>query len=1136
MATTSALDDELHWYKDAIIYELHIKAFCDGDADGIGDFQGLLQKLDYLQDLGVTAIWLLPFYPSPLKDDGYDIADYYNINPSYGDIPKFKHFLKEAHRRNLKVITELVINHTSDQHPWFQRARTAPKGSRERDYYVWTDNPDDYKDVRIIFQDFEASNWTWDPVAEQYYWHRFFHHQPDLNYDNPLVQDEVFKIIDYWCKMGVDGFRLDAVPYLYEREGTNGENLPETHAFLKKLRRHVDEHYPGTVFLAEANMWPEDSASYFGNGDECHMNYHFPVMPRMFMALQMEDHYPITDIFEQTPDIPETCQWAIFLRNHDELTLEMVTDEERDYMYKVYARDPKARINLGIRHRLAPLLDNSRPKIELLNSLLFALPGTPVIYYGDEIGMGDNFYLGDRDGVRTPMQWSPDRNAGFSLANPQRLYLPLILDPEYHYEAVNVETQRNNTSSLYWYMKRIISVRKKFKTFGRGNLKFLSVENPKVLAFTRTYEEETLMIVVNLSKFSQAAEVDLSAYKGFVPVDVFSKNRFPVIREDGQYFFTLAPYSFQWFVLEKAHPEMDEDKPLPLLLIRQWDGLLEGTARKQLENAILPRYLQRAKWFISKDRNVYQVTITDHIKVLVDGAPAPAISSKDTTAVATAAQDSVLSVYWLLLEIAEDDGVPGMYQLPVRMITADAAKPLAGLYPEALIANIHTEEGDGVLVDAFFTTEWQNALLHRMAVRKNGHGTAAHIDFESNDRVKKYLADGKELTPKIHTSDLYNTSITYDAAFFLKMYRKVDRSIHPDQEITRWLSKQANFPYLPAFIGAIEWKDKSGCMVLGVMQEMIENHGDGYGYFIERINNYIERILAGEKDGPVPLDQIGSFAEPATFEQLPQVLQILLGAHTAEQARLIGIRTAELHLALASGAEFRDFKPEAFSLHYQRSLFSSIQSLVRETYQNLARNKSVLPADMQERIDRIMAYRPELLTTLKKIYTKKLDAQKIRIHGNYHLGQVLLTGKDIAISDFSGDPSYSYSERRLRRSPMVDIASMVVSFYEVAFDGFWASTQLHEADIKRLLPMAAFWGYYTSGFFIAAYKEKMKGSPVIPSSPEDFETMLQYYLVQKAITLFNTWLRTDPKRLVIPQALLRKVLSPLPAAEPAPTN
>ncbi len=1102
MADSIALDDNLHWYKDAIIYELHIKAFCDGDADGIGDFQGLLQKLDYLQDLGVTAIWLLPFYPSPLKDDGYDISDYYNINTSYGDIPQFKHLLKEAHKRNLRVITELVINHTSDAHEWFQRARRAPKGSKERNYYVWTDDPTQYKDVRIIFQDFENSNWTWDPVTEQYYWHRFFHHQPDLNYDNPAVQEEVFKIIDYWCKMGVDGFRLDAVPYLFEREGTNGENLPQTHVFLKRLRSHIDERYPGTVLLAEANMWPEDSAAYFGNGDECHMNYHFPVMPRMFMALQMEDHYPITDIFDQTPEIPATCQWAIFLRNHDELTLEMVTDEERDYMYKVYARDPKARINLGIRHRLAPLLDNNRRKIELLNSLLFALPGTPVIYYGDEIGMGDNFYLGDRDGVRTPMQWSPDRNAGFSAANPQKLYLPLILDPEYHYESVNVETQRSNTSSLFWFMKRMIAVRNKFKTFGRGNLKFANVENPKVLAFTRTYEDETLLIVVNLSKFSQAAEVDLVTYKGFVPVDVFSRNRFPVIRDDGQYFFTLAPHSYNWFVLEKAHPEMDEEKPLPLLLVRKWSGLMDGPAKRVLENNILPKYLVRAKWFIPKERNTYQIVVSDFSVVPVNGH----------------------QVFWLLLEITGDDGVPGMYQLPLWIMPQDAAKKLAETFPEALIAQVKSEEGDGILVDAFFAPEWQMSLLERLSGQKGGHATAP-IVFEGTAAVKQNLAAKPELVPKIHTSDLYNTSIAYDALFYLKLYRKVDRVTNSDQELTRFLSREAKFPYLPAFIGSIEWKDKKGCIVLGLLQEMIENHGDGYSYFLERVTNYIERIIAGEKNGPIPQMRLGTLAEPMAFEELSADLQSLLGVHAAEQARLIGVRTAELHLALASGTG-KDMKPEAFSLHYQRSLFSSITSLVRETYQNLSRYQQVLPADMQERLGRIIAYRSELLTTLKRIYAGKMEVSKIRIHGNYNLGQILLTGKDLAISDYSGDPALSFSERRLRRSVFADLSSMIASIHDVAFDGFLNNHSVHSGDASRLLPMAGLWAHYISGFFIRAYKERASGSVLIPASGKDFETLLQYFVVQKSMTIFNAYLKKDPKRIVIPQTMLRAVLPP----------
>ncbi|MGI8637329.1 MAG: maltose alpha-D-glucosyltransferase, partial [Segetibacter sp.] len=648
------------WYKDAIIYELHIKAFCDANGDGIGDFEGLMTKLDYLQDLGVTAIWVLPFYPSPLKDDGYDIADYYSIHPRYGNIKQFKEFMVEAHKRNLKVITELVINHTSDQHPWFQRARTAPKGSPERDFYVWSDDPNKWKDVRIIFTDYEASNWTWDPVAQQYYWHRFFHHQPDLNYDSPLVQKEVIKVLDFWCDMGVDGFRLDAVPYLFEREGTNGENLPETHAFLKKLRAHIDQHHPRTVFLAEANMWPEDSASYFGNGDECHMNYHFPLMPRMFMALQMEDRYPITDIFDQTPAIPENCQWAMFLRNHDELTLEMVTDEERDYMYKVYAKDPKAKINLGIRHRLAPLMDNNRRRIELMNCLLFSMPGTPVIYYGDEIGMGDNFYLGDRDGVRTPMQWSPDRNAGFSAANPQKLYLPVILDPSYNYESVNVEMQRSNTSSLFWFMKRMISIRKKFKSFGRGDLQFVNVRNPKVLAFTRSYKNETLFIIANLSKYSQAAEVDLSAFKGYVPVEVFSKNKFPIIKEDTPYFFTLGSHAYEWFVLHKTNVDAQELQSLPSLQLSEWNEITNPKILEELQSNILGSYLTKTDWYTGRSNTINNIVITNHATVsAVEG-------------------DTVL----LLIEVRFETGLPESYQLPITFATEKLAQRLGSNCPQ----------------------------------------------------------------------------------------------------------------------------------------------------------------------------------------------------------------------------------------------------------------------------------------------------------------------------------------------------------------------------------------------------------------------------------------------------------------------
>lgn len=580
------------WYKDAIIYELHVRAFRDSNGDGMGDFRGLAEKLDYLQDLGVDTIWLLPFSPSPWRDDGYDIADYNDVHPAYGTLRDFQAFLKEAHRRGLRVLTEVVINHTSDQHPWFQRARNAPAGSKWRDWYVWSDSPEKYKEARIIFKDFESSNWTWDPVAKAHYWHRFYSHQPDLNFDNPAVRQAVKDVASFWFDMGVDAFRLDAIPYLFEREGTNCENLVETHDFLKEFRAHVDEHYPGRMLLAEANQWPDDSVAYFGTGNECHMCFHFPVMPRMFMAVRMEDRYPIIEILDQTPAIPQNCQWAMFLRNHDELTLEMVTDEERDYMYRVYAQDRQSRINLGIRRRLAPLLGNDRRRVELMNALLFSLPGTPVIYYGDEIGMGDNIYLGDRNGVRTPMQWSADRNSGFSNANPQRLFLPVISDPEYGPETINVESQQNNPNSLLWWMRRTIEHRKQYKAFGRGSIQFLHPDNRKVLAFVRSYQDENILVVANLSRYSQYAELDLSQWKGLAPVEIFGKVRFPSVGE-GTYTITLGGHSFYWFSLEHARKSAETIEvgiKAPTVDIRSWDDLVEEPTLDALAR-LLPGFL-----------------------------------------------------------------------------------------------------------------------------------------------------------------------------------------------------------------------------------------------------------------------------------------------------------------------------------------------------------------------------------------------------------------------------------------------------------------------------------------------------------------------------------------------------------------
>lgn len=1109
MANQRILDDKLHWYKDAIIYELHVKAFADSNNDGIGDFQGLLEKLDYLQNLGVTAIWLLPFYPSPLKDDGYDIADYYSINPSYGDIRQFKKFLQEAHRRNLKVITELVINHTSDQHPWFQRARRAPKGSKYRDYYVWTDDPNQYSDVRIIFQDFEASNWTWDPVAQQYYWHRFFHHQPDLNYDNPQVQKEVFRMIDYWCKMGVDGFRLDAVPYLFERDGTNCENLPETHTFLKALRKHVDDNFPGTLLLAEANMWPEDSASYFGKGDECQMNYHFPVMPRIFMSLQMEDRYPITDIFDQTPKIPATCQWAIFLRNHDELTLEMVTDEERDYMYKVYVKDPKARINLGIRHRLARLMNNNRKKIELLNYLLFSLPGTPVIYYGDEIGMGDNFYLGDRDGVRTPMQWSADQNAGFSRANPQKLYLPVISDPEYHYESVNVDVQQANTSSLLWWMKRIINTRKKYKAFSRGDMRFINTENAKILAFTRTYEDEAMLVIVNLSRYIQPVELDLPEYKGFQPVEVFSNSKFPLIKEDDPYLFTIGAHECQWFALKKVRPETKTEKVSPELQLKKWKDIMSARAMEEMENYILPEYLMKVRWFGGKGRALQSIKIINHAAFPVK-------------------EDDV---YLLLLEVTYQNGLPEFYQLPIIFARNHVAQKIRENCPAAVISLAKVENNNGIIFDALYSTDYQQALIELMAGNDDVDAGKTEIQFTGSKKLKKYFSTHEKIKSRVLAAEQSNTSITYDASFFLKLYRKVDFAINPDLEVTQFLTEHADFSHIPQFIGSIKWKFGNESIVLGMMQELVENNGDAWKYMLDRLAHFTEKAQS-KKDLALPnLEPGGNLTGQVTYEHTPDDIKELIEGPVAERARLLGLRTGQMHLALASGIDFPDFAPEKFSLHYQRSLFSSFQSLVRSTFQNLANAQKRLPQQIREEAAAVLHMKDEILAELKKIYLRKINAQKIRIHGDYHLGQALFTGKDFIILDFEGEPARSYSERRLKRSPLRDVAGMVRSFHYAAYGSLFLNEQVRKEDIESLVPYVELWYYYMSGYFMHAYLETVKGHAFIPDNKEDWDIMIQTYLLEKAIYELNYELNNRPDWVIIP---LRGIQSLMDVSELQP--
>ena len=1104
------VDDPL-WYKDAIIYELHPRAFFDSNGDGIGDFQGLAQKLDYLQDLGATAIWLLPFYPSPLKDDGYDISDYTDVHPSYGTLSDFREFLREAHARGLRVITELIVNHTCDQHPWFQRARRAKPGSRWRDFYVWSDTPEKYKDARIIFKDFEPSNWTWDPVAKAYYWHRFYSHQPDLNYDNPAVRRAILHVVDFWLNMGIDGLRLDAVPYLYEREGTNCENLAETHTFLKELRRHVDRKYKNRMLLAEANQWPEDAVAYFGDGDECHMAFHFPSMPRLFMAIRMESRFPVIDILNQTPAIADVCQWALFLRNHDELTLEMVTDEERDYMYRVYAHDPHARINLGIRRRLAPLLGNDRRRIELMNALLFSLPGTPVIYYGDELRMGDNFYLGDRNGVRTPMQWSPDRNAGFSRANPQRLYLPIIIDPEYHYEAVNVEAQQNNPHSLLWWMKRLIALRKRFKAFGRGSLEFLHPDNHKVLAFVRRYQDECVLVLANLSRFVQGMELDLSPYKGLVPVELFGRTEFPVVGE-APYFVTMGPHAFYWFALEPQRlPAISlppQEVRLPMLQITgTLESLFSGESKVALE-AILPSYLRERRWFGGKARKLKSVQLLEAIPVNLEPAEA----------------------YITLLQVDYVEGDPDIYVLPLTAAFGEDAMHMREDFPHPLLANLQMtgKGGDpgeiGILYDALYEKSFNALLLNLIVRHRRLHGINGNILASSIPAVRHlYKGQAVPLEPTVIKAEQSNTSVVYGGQYILKVYRRSDEGVNPDLEIGRFLTETAEFANVPPVVGAIEYRRKGGAvMTLGILQQFVPNVGDAWSYTIDSLSHYFERALAQ------PEAEVPGIPQPPMLDLLNDEFPVLakeLIASYLESARLLGQRTAELHKALASSADDLSFAPEPFSMLYQRSIYQSMQSQISQVFPWLrARFKQFADGDREE-AQRVLDLEPEIRRRYRSLLQRKLNTVRIRVHGDYHLGQVLYTGRDFVIIDFEGEPARPLSERRIKRSPLRDVAGMLRSFHYASYSALFGQVPgVRPEDFPALEPWAHFWYTWVSVAFLKAYLAVAKDEPFLPKDPIELQVLLDAYLLEKAIYELGYELNNRPDWLKVPLRGLLQLL------------
>jgi maltose alpha-D-glucosyltransferase / alpha-amylase len=983
----SVAPDQL-WYKDAIIYQLHVKSFFDSNDDGIGDFPGLISKLDYIADLGATAIWLLPFYPSPRLDDGYDISAYREVHPDYGTLADFRQFVRAAHARGIRVVIELVINHTSDQHPWFQRARRSKPGSPWRNYYVWSDNDQKYAGTRIIFLDAERSNWTWDPVAEAYYWHRFYSHQPDLNFDNPQVLKALLSVMRFWLQLGVDGLRLDAVPYLVEREGTNNENLPETHQILKQFRAEVDAAFPGRMLLAEVNQWPEDCKDYFGNGDECHMAFHFPLMPRMYMAIAREDRFPVSDIMRQTPAIPESCQWAIFLRNHDELTLEMVTDSERDYLWQTYAADRRARINLGIRRRLAPLLERDRRRIELMNSLLLSMPGTPVIYYGDEIGMGDNIHLGDRNGVRTPMQWSPDRNGGFSRADPAALVLPTIMDPLYGHAAVNVEAQTRDPHSILNWTRRMLAVRRRHPALGRGTLTFLYPGNRKILAYLREYGDETLLCVANVAHSPQAVELDLSQFSGRVPVELNAGTPFPPIGEL-TYLLTLPPYGFYWFVLAKATdwPAWHTPAPEPLeefvtvVLRDDLASALLSSARKMVESEALPPYIAKRRWFGLKDQ---------------------AIAS---TCIAALTNIGDKSREILLGEIeVKTKGATTRWQLPLAILWEN--EPSAALPHRLGLARVRRGRRVGLLTDAFTLPDFARRFVSCLA---------AGIQFKHADGVLQFRPtqagrDQLEAMPEAEinwlAAEQSNSSLTIGDAVMLKIYRRIAPGVHPEAEIGRYLTAQG-FDHAPPLLGDLVRVAADGTpFTLAIALGFVRNQGDAWSWILDHVTRAVEAL------GP---------AEPARNAEAD------LLADCDAVVAAIGRRLGEMHAVLARPGADAVFAPETADAKVAAQWAQKAEDRMDKAFDGIERRQAWERDRDRDRAHALLAKRENIFSAVRALAKAGTGSLMTRIHGDFHLGQVLVASGDAYIIDFEGEPATSIAERRAKTSPLRDVAGLLRS-------------------------------------------------------------------------------------------------------------
>ncbi len=1071
-------DDDGLWFKDAIVYQLHVKTFQDSNGDGVGDFVGLTQRLDYLRDLGVTTLWLLPFYPSPGRDDGYDISDYGDINSQFGSLKDFRRFMQEAKRRDLRVITELVVNHTSDQHDWFKRAKRSARGSSARNWYVWSDTDQKYQGTRIIFTDTEKSNWAWDQEAGAYYWHRFFSHQPDLNFDNPRVVRAVLQVMKRWLDTGVDGFRLDAVPYLCEREGTNNENLPETHAVLKRLRAELDAYASGKVLLAEANQWPEDVQAYFGNGDECHMAYHFPLMPRIYMAIAQEDRFPIADIMRQTPEIPPNCQWAMFLRNHDELTLEMVTDAERDYLWSTYASDPRARVNLGIRRRLAPLMDNDRRKIELMNSILMSMPGTPIIYYGDEIGMGDNIYLGDRNGVRTPMQWTPDRNGGFSRADPAQLYLPPIMDPVYGYSAVNVEAQARSLSSLLSWMKRLIGVRKLTKVFGRGTLTFVRPANRAVLAYVRQLGEEAILCVANISRSAQAVELDMSPWKGRIPQEMLGRTRFPRIGEL-PYLITLPPYGFFWFRLEQESGH-EPEKVLPreittLVLGQGLESLLSGWTKRTLELDVLPGFFPDRRWFADK--------VSRHI----------------ATACAVAVpfdhgNDRFLAT---IIEVSGASGV-SRYFVPLTIRWTRYTEIDKG--PASVLAAVRRGAREGVLLDTTAEAEFISAVLAKIHAGETV-GDKNQIEFRPTagfaanplPEIKNIAAIAREQS---------NSSVIVDNKFVVKVLRRITAGVHPEIEVGRFLADVAHFQNAPLLLGSVELVEGEARSALAVVHQFVENQGDAWS------------VTANGLDRLVEEHRLTTVAE--------SIAETLETASMIQRIRQIGHRTAEMHLAFACGGGTPGFEPEPIGADDVARWTDSGLARARTVFDLLRHHRTELTDPAPQLAQALLDHHDAIVRQIESGWNSHFDGLKIRHHGDFHLGQVLIAKDDAYILDFEGEPRRTLEERRAKAPPARDVAGFLRSIDYAAYAALDRAPDLGAEERAGVAEKLRSWVTTLSEAYWDSYRETIGDTGLWPADEAQAHALLDRFLLEKVLYEIEYELTNRPAWVRIPlEATLR---------------